>query len=71
MNRNEGATGTSGYQPGRPHSSKKEPLKFDADYDFEQANEQFQEFLTKFEVSFSTSQQNEWIDAFLNLFLRH
>jgi protein LSM14 len=45
----EGAQGSSGYQPGRPHSSKKEPLKFDDDYDFEQANEQFQEFCSKFE----------------------
>ena len=47
----DGAQGSSGYQPGRPHASKKEPLKFDDDYDFEQANEQFQEFCSKFEVT--------------------
>ncbi|CAB4065696.1 LSM14 [Lepeophtheirus salmonis] len=39
--------GRSNYPPGRPQSNKKETLKFDADYDFEQANEQFQEVLLK------------------------
>jgi hypothetical protein len=41
-------------QPGRPQprrqATKKEKLKFANDYDFEQANEQFKEFLSKFEV---------------------
>ena len=55
-NRGEGGApssnaGTTGFQPGRPTSTKKEPLKFDNDYDFEQANEEFKEFLSKFEVS--------------------
>ncbi len=54
-NRGEGGAqssnaGTAGFQPGRPTSTKKEPLKFDNDYDFEQANEEFKEFLSKFEV---------------------
>ena len=51
-NRNEGANavGPAGHhQPARRHP-KKETLKFDNDYDFEQANEQFQEFCSKFEV---------------------
>eukprot|EP00096_Caligus_rogercresseyi_P016776 TRINITY_DN970_c0_g1_i1.p1 TRINITY_DN970_c0_g1~~TRINITY_DN970_c0_g1_i1.p1 ORF type:complete len:530 (-),score=140.08 TRINITY_DN970_c0_g1_i1:604-2193(-) len=39
--------GRSNFLPGRPQSSKKETLKFDGDYDFEQANEQFQEVLLK------------------------
>ena len=53
-NRNEGgaqsANTASGFQPGRPMSTKKEPLKFDNDYDFEKANEDFKEFCTQFEV---------------------
>merc|ERR1719187_1895064 len=36
-----------GFQPGRPQQLKKETLKFEQDYDFEQANEQFQEVLSK------------------------
>jgi len=36
-----------GFQPGRPQQLKKETLKFEGDYDFEQANEQFQEVLSK------------------------
>ena len=50
-NRNKGANavGPAGHhQPARRHP-KKETLKFDNDYDFEQANEQFQEFCSKFE----------------------
>jgi len=35
------------YQPGRPQSEKNETLKFDDDYDFQQANEQFKEVLNK------------------------
>merc|ERR1719427_1172416 len=41
----EGSRG--GFQPGRPQQLKKETLKFEQDYDFEQANEQFQEVLNK------------------------
>ena len=37
----------SGFQPGRPQAGKKETLKFDNDYDFEQANETFQGILSK------------------------
>jgi hypothetical protein len=36
-------------------TTKKEPLKFDNEYDFEQANEEFKEFLSKFEVSTETT----------------
>jgi len=39
--------GGRGFQPGRPQPGKKETLKFDDDYDFEQANEQFQEVLSQ------------------------
>jgi len=39
--------GRGGFQPGRPQPGKKETLKFDNDYDFEQANEQFQEVLSQ------------------------
>ena len=47
----QSANVTSGFQPGRPTSTKKEPLKFDNDYDFEKANEDFKEFCTQFEVT--------------------
>jgi len=40
--------GRGGFQPGRPSQSKKEPLKFDSEYDFEQANDEFKEMLSKF-----------------------
>merc|ERR1719348_523790 len=39
--------GGRGFQPGRPQPGKKETLKFEGDYDFEQANEQFQEVLSQ------------------------
>jgi len=42
-----GGRGRGGFQPGRPSASKKEPLKFDNDYDFEQANDEFAEMLSK------------------------
>merc|ERR1719167_1871025 len=32
-----------GFQPGRPHANKKEALKFEKDYDFEEANQEFAE----------------------------
>ena len=45
-----GGRGRGGFQPGRPSASKKEPLKFDNDYDFEQANDEFAEMLSKLGV---------------------
>lgn len=39
-----------GQVPGRPTAAKKETLKFDSEYDFEQANEQFEEVLKKLQV---------------------
>ena len=44
--------GRGGFQPGRPSSNKKETLKFDSEYDFEQANTEFQEVLSKLQVCF-------------------
>jgi len=41
--------GRGGFQPGRPSQSKKDTLKFDSEYDFEQANEEFKEIISKFE----------------------
>lgn len=40
----------SGYQPGRP-TKPKETLKFETEYDFELANEEFKGVLSKFEAS--------------------
>jgi len=42
-NRMLGARGV----PGRPQAANKEPLKFDEEYDFQQANEEFAEVLSK------------------------
>ena len=42
---------SSGFQPGRP-AKVKEPIKFENEFDFEQANEEFKDFLSKFEVLF-------------------
>ena len=42
--------GRGGFQPGRPSSNKKETLKFDSEYDFESANTEFQEVLSKLQV---------------------
>ena len=39
--------GRGGFQPGRPQPGKKETLKFDDDYDFEKANDQFKEIVDK------------------------
>jgi len=39
------------HQPGRPHSEKNETLKFEDDYDFQQANEQFKEVFNKSNTS--------------------
>ena len=39
--------GRGGFQPGRPQPGKKETLKFDQEFDFEQANEQFKGIIDK------------------------
>ena len=39
-----------GFQPGRPLANKKEALKFEKDYDFEEANKEFSEVLQKLQV---------------------
>ena len=46
-----GAQGVrGGFQPGRPLANKKEALKFEKDYDFEEANKEFSEVLSKLQV---------------------
>jgi hypothetical protein len=40
-----------GFVPGRPSQNKKDTLKFDSEYDFDAANEQFAEVLSKLQVS--------------------
>merc|ERR1719305_1514663 len=42
-----GRGGRGSFVPGRPTQSKKEPLKFDSEYDFDAANEEFKEVLSK------------------------
>merc|ERR1711944_273834 len=39
--------GRGGFQPGRPTGGKKETLKFEGEYDFDKANEEFKEALEK------------------------
>jgi len=39
--------GRGGFQPGRPQPGKKETLKFEEDYDFEKANDQFKDLVDK------------------------
>merc|ERR1719464_975593 len=39
--------GRGGFQPGRPQPGKKETLKFDQEFDFEEANEQFKGIIDK------------------------
>ena len=46
-----GRGGRGGFQPGRPQASKKETLKFEGEYDFDKANEEFKEVLEKLQVS--------------------
>lgn len=43
--------GRGGFQPGRPTGGKKETLKFEGEYDFDKANEEFKEVLEKLQVS--------------------
>ena len=47
-----GRGGRGGFQPGRPTSSKKDTLKFEGEYDFDKANEEFKEVLEKLQVLF-------------------
>lgn len=42
-----GRGGRGGFQPGRPQPAKKETLKFDQEFDFEEANEQFKGIIDK------------------------
>ena len=42
-----GRGGRGGFQPGRPQPGKKETLKFDQEFDFEEANEQFKGIIDK------------------------
>ena len=56
--------GRGGFQPGRPTANpKKEPLKFEGEYDFDKANEEFKEVLEKLQVNFVFSQpeNSTWI----------
>ena len=48
----EGFGFVPGFQPGRPTGGKKETLKFEGEYDFDKANEEFKEVLEKLQVSF-------------------
>ena len=42
--------GRGGFQPGRPLANKKDTLKFENEYDFEEANKEFSEVLSKLQV---------------------
>lgn len=53
-----GGRGRGGFQPGRPTSWKKEPLKFEGEYDFDKANEEFKEVLEKLQKSSIESKAN-------------
>ena len=45
--RGAGRGGRGSFVPGRPTQTKKEPLKFDSEYDFDAANEEFSEVMRK------------------------
>ncbi len=45
-----GGGGRGGFKPGMPTTTKKEHLKFDSDYDFDKANDEFKEVLEKLQV---------------------
>ena len=45
-----GGRGRGGFQPGRPATVKKDTLKFEGEYDFDKANEEFKEVLEKLQV---------------------
>jgi len=46
-----GRGGRGGFQPGRPTTVKKDTLKFEGEYDFDKANEEFKEVLEKLQKS--------------------
>merc|ERR1712020_225580 len=50
--------GRGGFQPGRPTGGKKETLKFEGEYDFDKANEEFKEVLEKLQKSSLESKAN-------------
>merc|ERR1719510_784291 len=50
--------GRGGFQPGRPTGGKKETLKFEGEYDFDKANEEFKEVLEKLQKSSLESKSN-------------
>lgn len=53
-----GRGGRGGFQPGRPTASKKDTLKFEGEYDFDKANEEFKEVLEKLQKSSIESKAN-------------
>jgi len=53
-----GGAGRGGFQPGRPTGGKKETLKFEGEYDFDKANEEFKEVLEKLQKSSLESKPN-------------
>merc|ERR1711944_263808 len=53
-----GGRGRGGFQPGRPSGGKKETLKFEGEYDFDKANEEFKEVLEKLQKSSLESKPN-------------
>merc|ERR1711881_219177 len=50
--------GRGGFQPGRPTGGKKETLKFEGEYDFDKANEEFKEVLEKLQKVHVESKAN-------------
>lgn len=58
---NPGNRGRSGFVPGRPSNNKKETLKFESEYDFEQANEEFKEVLSKLQKTTIDGDEDETV----------
>lgn len=58
-----GRGGRGGFQPGRPQASKKETLKFEGEYDFDKANEEFKEVLEKLQKVQVESKNGETPDV--------
>ena len=55
-----------GFQPGRPLANKKEALKFEKDYDFEEANKEFSEVLSKLQVCLVIDSFNHFLKVTSN-----
>ena len=51
-----------GFAPGRPSTTKKDTLKFDSEYDFETANEEFAGMLEKLQVGARRRANSSWAD---------